>query len=415
MMNKFKFYDTSSLLLLTDDELRQPFTISSITLSELENIKTSRSKDYETKMRARHITRMLLESTNYEVQIFHQEMLEPILEAQLEINNDTRILACAIFWETCFAPDDMTFFTNDLSLYNIANLFFGNDSIEYVVPKEDIYKGYKDISLNCKDMAIFYADYNKNRFNLLPNEYLILRDEDNTIVDRLCWTGTEYRHLDFESFHSRWFGDIRPMKGDSYQMMAADSLSNNQITMLKGPAGSGKTMLSLGYLFHKLDRHTIDKIIVFCNTIATKGSAKLGFLPGTRDEKLLDSQIGILLASKLGDKVEVERLINDGKLVLLPFSDIRGFDTSGMKAGIYISEAQNLDIALMKLALQRIGEDSICIIDGDPLTQVDDESFAGNNNGMRRASQVFRGSDIYGEIELKNIHRSKIASIAQNM
>lgn len=81
MMNKFKFYDTSSLLLLTDDELRQPFTISSITLSELENIKTSRSKDYETKMRARHITRMLLESTNYEVQIFHQEMLEPILEA----------------------------------------------------------------------------------------------------------------------------------------------------------------------------------------------------------------------------------------------------------------------------------------------------------------------------------------------
>ena len=69
----------------------------------------------------------------------------------------------------------------------------------------------------------------------------------------------------------------------------------------------------------------------------------------------------------------------------------------------------------MKLALQRIGEDSICIIDGDPLTQVDDASFAGHNNGMRRASQVFRGSDIYGEVELKNIHRSAIARIAENM
>jgi hypothetical protein len=34
---------------------------------------------------------------------------------------------------------------------------------------------------------------------------------------------------------------------------------------------------------------------------------------------------------------------------------------------------------------------------------------------MRRASQVFRGSDVYGEVELKTIHRSKIASIAQNM
>jgi predicted ribonuclease YlaK len=108
-------------------------------------------------------------------------------------------------------------------------------------------------------------------------------------------------------------------------------------------------------------------------------------------------------------------MINEEKLVLLPLSDIRGYDTSGMRAGIYISEAQNLDIDLMKLTLQRIGDDSICIIDGDCKTQVDDIHFAGSNNGMRRASQVFRGSDIYGEITLKNIHRSKIALLAENM
>lgn len=69
----------------------------------------------------------------------------------------------------------------------------------------------------------------------------------------------------------------------------------------------------------------------------------------------------------------------------------------------------------MKLALQRIGNDSICIIDGDDKTQVDDISFAGANNGMRRASKVFRGTNVYGEIELKNIHRSTIARIAENM
>lgn len=96
-------------------------------------------------------------------------------------------------------------------------------------------------------------------------------------------------------------------------------------------------------------------------------------------------------------------------------SDIRGYDTSGMRAGIYISEAQNMDITLMKLALQRIGEDSICIIDGDCKTQVDDNDFAGFNNGMRRASKVFRGSDIYGEIELQTIHRSQIARLAESM
>ena len=153
--------------------------------------------------------------------------------------------------------------------------------------------------------------------------------------------------------------------------------------MIKGPAGSGKTFLSLGYLLHQVERKKLDKIIVFCNTIATKNSAKLGYYPGTRDEKLLDSQIGNLLSSKLGSKEEVERMISSGKLVLLPMSDIRGYDTSGMRAGIYISEAQNLDISLMKLALQRIGEDSVCIIDGDCKAQVDDISFAGENNGMK--------------------------------
>jgi predicted ribonuclease YlaK len=69
----------------------------------------------------------------------------------------------------------------------------------------------------------------------------------------------------------------------------------------------------------------------------------------------------------------------------------------------------------MKLALQRIGEDSVCIIDGDEKTQVDDISFAGNNNGMRRASKIFRGHNVYGEVELKNIHRSRIAQIAEKM
>ena len=44
-------------------------------------------------------------------------------------------------------------------------------------------------------------------------------------------------------------------------------------------------------------------------------------------------------------------MIQEEKLLLLPLSDIRGYDTSGMRAGIYISEAQNMDIELMKLTL----------------------------------------------------------------
>ena len=108
-------------------------------------------------------------------------------------------------------------------------------------------------------------------------------------------------------------------------------------------------------------------------------------------------------------------MVSKGTLILLPLSDIRGFDTTGMKAGIYITEAQNMDIELMRLSLQRIGEDSICILDGDSEAQVDLPQYAGNNNGMRRMSEVFRGQDFYGEIELQNIYRSRISQIAELM
>ena len=410
-----KFYDTSSLLLKVDTlfEEKELFAISSITLNELENIKTSNSKSEDVKYAARKLLHTLDENSgDYDIEIFKEHMLKPINEADLSVTADAKILACAKAYADR-RSEEVCFVTNDLALKTLAKLFFAH--IEKVEEDEDDYCGFKEVILNTDEMSDFYSNFNQNHFNLLTNEYLIVKASNGEIVDRLCWTGDSYRHLNYQSFRSKWFGDVRPMKGDVYQAMAADSLVNNKITMLKGPAGSGKTYMAMAYLLHKLDRGELDKIIVFCNTVATKNSAKLGFYPGTRDEKLLDSQIGNLLSSKLGDKIEVEKMISEGKLVLLPMSDIRGYDTSGMCAGIYISEAQNLDISLMKLALQRIGEDGICIIDGDCKTQVDDINFAGSNNGMKRVSKVFKDHDIYGEIELRKIHRSRIAQIAELM
>lgn len=419
MTQTYKFYDTSSLLLKVDTlfEDKQPFAISSITLNELENIKTSSHKDADIKFAARKLLHMLDEHRGeYEIQIFRTQYLEPIEKLNLMITDDMRILSCALAYDRERHPDETVFVTNDLALKEISNLFFGDDSIESVgEDDEDDYCGYKELRLNEEEMIEFYSNPTTNLYDLKVNEYAIIRDSNNNVVEKLCWTGSEYRRLDYMTFKSRQFGEIKPLQGDIYQALAADSLSNNKITMLKGPAGSGKTMLSLGFLLNRLERGKIDKIVIFCNTVATKNSAKLGFYPGTRDEKLLDSQIGNLLSSKFGGRIEVERMISEEKLILLPLSDIRGYDTSGMKAGIYISEAQNLDIPLMKLTLQRIGEDSICIIDGDCKTQVDDISFAGSNNGMRRASKIFRGTRPYGEVELRHIHRSEIANIAEKM
>ena len=250
---------------------------------------------------------------------------------------------------------------------------------------------------------------------MLVNQYLILKNNKNEIIDCLKWSGNEYENLKFPNIKSSYFGSIKPYNGDIYQKMVLNSLSSNQVTMIKGSAGTGKSYLAIGYLMWLLEKRKIEKIIVFCNTIATINSAKLGYYPGTKDEKLIDSSIGNMLSAKLGDAFGLEQMISQGKIQLLPLSDIRGFDTNGMCAGVYITEAQNMDVSLMKLALQRIGEDSICIIDGDYNTQCDMPQYEGSNNGMRRMSKIFRGQDFYGEIELKNIYRSKIALIADKM
>lgn len=282
LVNDIKFYDTCSLLLGLDDIFNEPFVISSITLEELEHIKTSAHKDIHQKYQVRKALQLLKENQDkYTVYIFTNDMLIPIEEKGLSISNDTRILATAIAYEENECPDRMTFITSDMALFHIANLFFGNGNIEFYEQKPpEIYDGYKDITMADDEMADFYSNPTVNHYGLYVNEYLIVRNKDGEIVDKLCWTGIKYRNVNYSEMNSLQFGKIRAYKDDVYQSFAIDSLYKNKITLLKGLPGSGKTTLALGYLFSLLEKGDIDKIVIFCNTVATKDSAKLGLTIG---------------------------------------------------------------------------------------------------------------------------------------
>lgn len=408
------FYDTCSLLLAQEKAFENKFYLSIITLKELENIKTSTYKDEETKYKARHLLHLLLENEDkYEVDT--NDWHSKLLHLNLPDNNDSLIIASAYYLNK---KQDIIFITNDLACRALASAM-GIPTNFYEEANDEGYTGYLELILNEDEQAKFYTDAytdNKNIYNLLTNQYAILIDKtSNKIIDKYKWTGVEYIQVPYRKTESTFFGKTGPKDGDVYQHIALDTLLTNQISMLRGPAGSGKSYLAFSAMFDMLEHNKISKIIIFCNTVATKGSAKLGFYPGSRTEKLLDSQIGNFLESKLGGRDIVEDMIAKGIIVLLPMSDIRGYDTTGMNACIYITEAQNLDIELMKLALQRIGEDSYCILDGDSNAQVDLDMYAGGRNGMRRVSEVFKGNNFYGEVTLKTIKRSKIAELAQQL
>ena len=427
-----KFYDTNALLELQDKAFEEFFFISSVTLLELEDIKTGRSKDDQTKYMARKLLNLLNDHQDkYHVVIYEKFMLNPAdVKEKIGVLDtpDVRICFCAKFanerlrfdgedWVVSegIIDNGLVFVTNDLSCKQIAfNIFDLNvASVHPEDPNE--YKGYVEIKMTEEMMANFYQDLKSDSLKLLPNQYLIIRDETGEVKDRLRWNGNEFQPVKYSSIKSNLFGTLKPYNGDVYQQLALDSLTVNKITMLKGPAGTGKSYLAIGYMLWLLEKHKIDRIIIFANPTPTANAAKLGFLPGTQLEKLTDSSLGNMLGAKLGDKIEIDRLVNENKLNILPMCDIRGFDTTGLNCAVYITEAQNLDISLMKLALQRVGEDSIVIIDGDDESQVDMQQYAGFNNGMKRLSKVFRGQDFYGEVKLQNIYRGRIAKLAELM
>ena len=411
-MGNIKFYDTNELL-HSVSEIEGKIFLSSVTLQELEHIKTSRNKDEDVRFEARKMTRFLRENEDsYECIVVEKKHYDLLEEMNLPIDNDNLIIACAKLLESDY---EVEFVTDDICCYNIAkNIFNLKCSGIKSDKKFEKYKGYKEIIMTDEEMAKFYEQENKeNIYGLNINEYLIIKDTLNQPLDAWKYDGLELIPLKTKPVQSNMLGKLKAK--DFYQQCTLDSFYNNTITVVKGKAGSGKSHLAMNFLFSQMEKGKIDKIIMFVNPVATRGAVKLGYYKGTKDEKLLDSTVGAFLQGKLADNMNVATLIGMGKLILLPMSDVRGFDTTGMNAGIYITEAQNMSVDLMKLALQRIGDDCVCIVDGDADTQVDDKMYEGSNSGIRRLSEVFRNRDFYGEVELNTCYRSQIAKIAEEM
>lgn len=402
-----EFYDTSSLMEKIPNGY---FQISSITLKELENIKTSSTKDFDSKLKARHISNWLSEHLDqFKCIRYYPSMLSNHPGFYGAVDNDTKILATA--YSISLKEENLTFQTND------NNLFLFSTELGLTTQKikleEDTQNGIFEISLNDEEMAKYYSNLRCNVFNLYIGQQAIIKNAEGEVVDRACWTGEEMRPLRYDDFTSGAFGRLKPKRDDPYQACMFDSLSHNQVNLITGPAGSGKSLISLAYLFSLLDK-TIDRIVVFCNPIIVRNAGKIGFVPGDTNQKLLTTQMGNILSSKLGDLMAVEGLIAEGKLVLVPVGDSRGYEVPPSSA-VYITEGQNYNIDLLRLLLQRCGDDTIVIVEGDALEQVDNVEYAGDNSGIRAMSKAFKGDEQFGQVELKNIYRSHTGQLADKM
>lgn len=368
--------------------------------------------DRELRFKARKVNRFVFE--NYDK--FHHDVGEYNPEIILGSDYsreimDNRIVACA-------KANGYGILTGDLNLYSTAKAFgieVETLNSEFKLEEFD-YKGFKEVYMLPDEHQDFYTNkLDENIYELNVNEYLIIKDDiTGKEIDTLKWDGQYHTAIKPKTLKSQKLGVFKPY--DAYQTSAIDAVTSNQFTILRGNAGTAKTQIAISYAMQELASGSkYSKIIIFSNAVPTHGAYYHGLVRGDLQTKLLDSSIGNILTSKMGSRSAVEAMLLTEELMILPASDIRGFDSSGQAAIIILTEAQNWSRELLKLGIQRLGTDCKMIIEGDNSTQLDDRTYEGANNGMSAASEVFRGQPYYGEVELQKIYRSEIAERAELM
>ena len=371
-------------------------------LSELDNLKT---KEGERGYFARCAVRAIKENI---------DNVEFLLHEDTSHLNRLNMIVDDIILAHCEKYPNATLITNDINM-EIKAKSLGLKSINYYGKQIERTLSVEKITMTVRE----YDDFIKQMHHKKLEHIQVGQFAD--LVGGFGENFGTYRYLgpsmwdpvDRNGKIKNYVYDVEPR--DVYQACAIKSLKEDEFSVITGPAGTGKTLLSLGYCLERMNK-TGAVIHIFVNPVKTRDTQDLGFYPGSRDEKLLSNFIGGILSSKFGDMVEVERLIYQGGLKLYPFSDIRGVEINSGDI-MYITEAQNLSIDLIKLAIQRCADGTKLIIEGDAEAQVDKRSFEGHNNGLQRVIDVFTGTDCcdFGYVHLPIIYRSRMAKKAEEL
>lgn len=403
--------DTNSLINNPYIILDKDVIVTSLVLRELEKLELRRN-DRTLQYSIRVAKRMVEDNLNNKKIEIRDIDNCGVLEGYAEDYVDNKLVKYAI-------ENGYGIITDDILLKHKA-VSVGIEVIKSSDQEEDIeYKGFVEKELDRETIQLVYSNYDINMFGLLTNQYLVMKDATNgDIIDVMIWTGRWLESIYKANKNTRTIPNTeyfeRIVSEDIYQDMAIDSLYRNQVTMVRGRAGSGKTLLSLSYAWNLIEKKE-GRLVIFFNPAPSKDSITMGFNKGSKIEKAMQSSLGSMLKSKFGDEYVVEDLIMDGVIEIMPFTDLRGWDSkSDRETVVLISESQNLTAELLKMGLQRIDDSTQVIIDGDYNQQVDRDAYL-YSNGMKRASEVLRGSELYGEVELQNTYRSELADIVDEM
>ncbi len=285
---------------------------------------------------------------------------------------------------------------------------------------EKIYKGFRKIEVQKRDIDLFYKDGTipQTETAFRPNEYVHLTSLENSSA--VCKYSEKTKKLEPLLAIQKDIWGIQPLNIE--QRCAIDLLMRDDIHLITliGPAGTGKTLLALACGMRKVfDENAYSRILI-SRPIVPLGK-DIGYLPGTKEEKLyhwmqpIYDNLEFLCSATSGEgngAATLEFIMESKKIEMEAVTYIRG--RSLPKMYMIIDEAQNLTPHEVKTIISRAGKGTKVILTGDA-TQIDNPYLDKDSNGLTYIVNRFKNHKIYGHMFLERTERSELASIAAEL
>jgi phosphate starvation-inducible PhoH-like protein len=180
------------------------------------------------------------------------------------------------------------------------------------------------------------------------------------------------------------------------------AILNNKITVVKGQAGSGKSLVAAQVALDLLFRREVEKIIL--TRPAVTSGEEIGYLPGDKDAKLAPYTAAIYdNMYRLYSKEKIDKEITEGRIEVIPLAFMRGRNLTN--SCVVVDEAQNITHRQMELLLGRICIGTKMIVCGD-VSQIDLKDR--KMSGFQFLCTNFKEVPGFEVITLKKNHRDPI-------
>jgi len=367
----------------------------------------------------------------YPDQLLSDDSDIPFLDATQDQANDNRIINVALRLQAENPNEFVCLVTKDINMRIKAKgsglMHVEDYRHDRVLDDIDLLsKGYEHIegdfwSTISEVDTLREGDYTLHRIprKSLPGAYpnMFVHDDQDFIafVKRV---DNDFVYLRCDSrdnlMHQRFWG-LAPRNLE--QAMAMDLLDDNGIdmTVLTGPAGSGKTLLALSYGLHAiLEQQKYSKLIVARSTPPI--AEDIGFLPGTEEEKMapwlaaFDDNLEILHGTDESCHGSIDYVKERANIQFKSLNFMRG--RSFNNAYIIIDESQGLTQFQLKSIISRVGADSKIVVLGN-LAQIDNKYISPLTSGLTYLVEKSKPYPHAGIMHVNGIVRSRLAAFAE--